>query len=421
MLLDHRYGEAEALLADLVDGPDVLALKGEIAFRHGLFEDARTLYERSLAADPDTALAHYGLGKLAIGKVRAVEAVEWFSKAIELAPSEPIFHLGASDARAIEGSLGEQTRHLEAYLALNPDYDAARVEEVAAALEIIASFGDDPMGVYEIDETTPPVSLTKGLNLIFANVMVGDRGPFEFVVDTGASQTVFTTELLGELGLDPIVDSVIHGVGGDGSVETSIYRIDELHVGDIKIENLPVGGLSDPMIGAIASGIFSTATFSDHVVSIDYPNETVTFDIPDRGGAIDHIPAWFFNNLVLVPLRVNGEHDGLFLLDTGAVITVLSHNMAETLGVTEDTPGATINVGLAGVAGLGGAVLLVPEVVFSTPMFREFYSQVVSIDMEQISDMLGTEVSGVIGYDFMEAYRVSIDFQNAEVVLAIQP
>lgn len=420
LLLEHRFEDAAAFLSNLPDEPDILALKGEIAFRGGLFREARTLYERALEADPETARAHYGLGKLALGKMQAAAAVELFRRAVQLDPSEPIYHLGASDAWAIEGDLDEQTRHLRAYLALDPTYDADRVAQVEAVLAIIASFGEDRMGVYQIDETTPPVALSKGLNLIFADVMVGEDGPFEFLVDTGASQTVFTTQLLDELDLEPIVDTLIHGIGGEGKVETSIYRINELTVGGIRIEDLPVGNLSNPMIGAIASGIFSTATFSDHVVSIDYPNAMIEFDTLDTTGAIDHVPSWFFNNLVLVPMRVNGMHDGLFLLDTGAVTTVLSHNMAETLGVTEDTPGAKINFGLAGIAGLEGSVLRVTEVVLSTPVFREFFSQVVSIDMDQISDALGTEVSGVIGYDFMEAYRVSIDFKNAEVVLAIQ-
>ena len=116
------------------------------------------------------------------------------------------------------------------------------------------------------------------------------------------------------------------------------------------------------LVGQLADGIFSTATFSDELVSIDYPRSRIEFNVSDDGVRADHIPAWFFSNLVLLPLEINDVHEGLFLLDTGAVTTVLSHNMAGKLGVHEDTPGARIGGGIAGIAGAGGTVLLVPDV-----------------------------------------------------------
>ena len=58
------------------------------------------------------------------------------------------------------------------------------------------------------------------------------------------------------------------------------------------------------------------------------------------------------------------------------------------------------------------------DVTFTTPKNREEYSYVVSIDMREISDVLGIEISGVVGYDFLENYRLTIDFQKAEVRLS---
>ena len=37
-----------------------------------------------------------------------------------------------------------------------------------------------------------------------------------------------------------------------------------------------------------------------------------------------------------MPLEVNGKHRGNFIVDTGAVTTVISHNMAANLGVKAD-------------------------------------------------------------------------------------
>ncbi len=418
LLLTDQYEEAQALLIGLPESAQGIALKGEIEFRKGNFEAARTQYRRSLELDPETSRAHYGLGKLAMAKMESKEAVRSVMKAVELDPEEAIYRLTAAAAWGIDRNLQEQTRQFEAYVALEPSYDPDRVAEVQAALDVIQNFGSEKMGTYEIPDDQEPIPILKAINLIFADFMVGEKGPFEFIVDTGASQTVFTEKLVNELGLEPIASTLIHGIGGDGKVDTNIYRIDELKFGDIEIRNLPIGSIDEPMISELAAGIFSTATFSDQVVSIDYRRDRIEFNAPEVSDNVEHIPSWFFNNLVLIPLTINGEHQGNFLVDTGAVTTVLSHNMAATLGVTEDTPGAKIDLGLAGIGGFEGVVLLVPEVVFTTEKNLEGFSQVVSIDMREISKMLGTEVAGVVGYDFLKGYRVSIDFQNAEVRLS---
>ena len=417
LLLRDEFEEAEALLRDLPDSPQLAAFEGEIAFRKGHFANARDHYSLALDREADNARAHFGLGKLALGKMRAKEAVQYLTRAVELAPDEPLYRLTAAEAWGIDKNLEEQKRQLEAYLGLEPTYNPDRVTEVDAALEVIRNFGSARMGIYDIGESQQPIQISKGINLIFANVMIGERGPFEFLVDTGASQTVFTQKLVGQLDLTPITTTLVHGIGGEGQVETSIYRIDHFTFGDIAVQNLPVGTISAPLLSEVADGIFSTATFSDHVVTIDYPQSRIEFGATEEAD-VDTIPSWFFNNLVLLPLTVNGIHEGLFLVDTGAVITVVSHSLAATLGVDEDTPGAQIDLSLAGVAGFGGTVLRVGDITFTTPKNREEYSYVVSIDMREISNMLGTEISGVVGYDFLENYRLTIDFQKAEVRLA---
>src|SRR6185503_16976050 len=160
------------------------------------------------------------------------------------------------------------------------------------------------------------------------------------------------------------------------------------------------------------------ALLSDFILTVNYPAsqlELARKRVPNAAGEV--VPAWFFSNLLLVPLEVNGRFRGNFVVDTGAVTTVLSHSMAAKLGVTENTPGAKVEVGVAGVGGVEGSVLRVPDVTFKSGQITEVFPQVVSIDLKQISKMIGTEVSGVIGYDFLEAYSIHLDYKTAEVRL----
>ena len=62
-------------------------------------------------------------------------------------------------------------------------------------------------------------------------------------------------------------------------------------------------------------------------------------------------------------------------------------------------------------------MLKVPNVTFKTAKNSEAFPQVVSIDLKQISKMIGTEVSGVIGYDFFSEYKLILDYYQAEVTL----
>ena len=420
LLLADAILEAEAILDSLPEDADVLAFKGEIEFRRARFDASRDYYSRALGLDPDTARAHFGLGKLSMGKVRLGEAIDSLSRAVQLAPDVAIYRLALADAHAYDGDVQEQVRELEAYVDLNPTYDPERLGQVEAVLEVINDFGSVQMGAYELSGETDRITISQGLNLIFAEVMVGGEGPFEFIVDTGASQTVFTERLLGELGLEPITSTLIYGIGGDGRVESGIYRIDELTIDGIEVQNLPVGNLSDPLLGELTDGIFSTATFSNEIVSIDYPNSVIelnAFNVAEESLG-ESVPGWFFSNLAFVLLRVNGDYEGLFLVDTGAVTSVLSHSTAAALGVTEDNSGGGISLGLAGIAGVSGVALPVPGVALSTEEIQASFPLMVAIDMSEISKTLGIEVAGVVGYDFLKDYRVTIDFGNAQVVFS---
>jgi hypothetical protein len=106
------------------------------------------------------------------------------------------------------------------------------------------------------------------------------------------------------------------------------------------------------------------------------------------------------------------------VIDTGAVTTVLSHSFANAMGVNENTPGAKVDLGIGGVGGFEGVVLRVPKVTLKTSAQSQTFDQVLSIDLKQVSKMLQTEVAGLAGFDFLEKYRLTLDYYKAEVRLS---
>ena len=156
--------------------PEPVALRGEIEFRRGNFEKAASLYNESLKMDDAAAGAHFGLGKLALAKLKAKEAIQSFTRAIELDPKEPLFRLYASEAWALEKNIAEQRKQLEEYVRLNPDYDPDRLSEAKAGLEMLQALGSEEIGAVEAPENPAPIRFRKSLNLIFTNVMVNGAG-----------------------------------------------------------------------------------------------------------------------------------------------------------------------------------------------------------------------------------------------------
>ena len=418
LLLKDEIQQAEAVLDKQPRTAQTVALRGEIEFRRGNFNRAAELYKEALRMDAKNARAHFGLAKLAMGKVKGKQAVEEMKRAIELDPKEPLYHLYASEASAIEKNYVEQRKQLEAYLALNPN-DPERVVEARAGLEMLKVLGTTDVAVVTAPENPAPIRVRKTLNLIFTQVSINGRGPYNFAVDTGATQTVISEKLIAEVGLQPITSTVVYGIGGAGKVDTKLYGVKEIAVGDVKIKNIPVGTFNDPLVSQLADGILGTAALSDFIITVNYPASQLELSrkrLPATAAA-EILPAWYFSNLLLVPLNVNGKQ-GNFIVDTGAVTTVLSHNMAAQLGINPNTPGAKIDLGIAGVGGFEGIVLKVPNVTFKTAKNTETFPQVVAIDLTQISKMIGTEVGGVAGYDFFSEYEVTLDYYGAEVRLS---
>ena len=89
---------------------------------------------------------------------------------------------------------------------------------------------------------------------ITAKVMVQGRGPYDFVVDTGANRTVVSTELADELRLPDAGMARVHGIVGAENTRTVV--VDALRI--------------DAM----------AARFTIHMSEGAMARETVTFKLP---------------------------------------------------------------------------------------------------------------------------------------------
>jgi predicted aspartyl protease len=416
LLLKDEIQKAEQTLQSAPRSAENVAYQGEVEFRKGNFDKAKSLYQSAIQMNEKTARAHFGMGKLALAKVKAKDAFQSFKRAIELEPNEPLYHFYASEAADLDKNTAESKKQLEEYVRLNPHDDADRLTEAKAGLALAAAFGNKEYAVVDGPKEPQPIPLRKAINLIFTDVKINGKGPYNFVVDTGASQTALSQKVARDLGLSVITSTIMHGVGGSGKVDSKIYRLDRLQIGEISVKDLPVGTFDDPLVSQLADGIIGTSMLADYVVTINYPDSRIELTHKPAATA-DAIPVWYFSNMLLLPTDINTQHGNL-IVDTGAITTVLSLEMANAMGITEKTPGAKVDTGLGGVGGAQGTVLMIPRVTLKTVRQSEALNSALAIDLKDISKMLGTEVSGVAGFDFLQSYKLTLDYYKAEIHLS---
>ncbi len=111
-------------------------------------------------------------------------------------------------------------------------------------------------------------------------VHINDKGPFDFVLDTGAGNTVITPELAAQIGLEPKpVHGIARGIGGDFQLQ--LTEVHKLAVGDAEISNTSAVVLDlskvSPKGKLIEHGIIGYDFLSRFETVIDYPKMRFAF------------------------------------------------------------------------------------------------------------------------------------------------
>jgi tetratricopeptide (TPR) repeat protein len=141
---EKRYGEALAALERVTEAhlvrPGLFLQTGDLYLRLGRWREARQVYEKALALDPDNAQAHVGLCRMALRRRQFPVAAQSALEALQRIYHDPLAHFLLG--RALAG-MQEYERAAEAFraaISFNPNFPEAHVR-LAALLE--KHLGDD--------------------------------------------------------------------------------------------------------------------------------------------------------------------------------------------------------------------------------------------------------------------------------------
>ena len=243
--------------------------------------------------------------------------------------------------------------------------------------------------------------------VLFVPVFLNGRGPYQFIVDTGATETIVTPATAGDAG---VAIQPAPGAQKKGIAKT-------LATGGVRVIDLPVYIFDPPQAlslrldeGINYGGILGYTFLCRFVTTIDYPRRIVRFRTPDATDVSTpvtngfSVPFRLVERLIHVRGSVNRTQPATFLLDTGSAETLIAPSLAAQLKLVgtamSSDPGAR-SITLEQVAVGDATVPQVSAIIHRPPGER----------------IAGATYDGIVGYPFLRNFAVTIRYDKATILL----
>jgi Flp pilus assembly protein TadD/predicted aspartyl protease len=406
--------EAQELVKIAPLDPETLALLGDSLWAAGLFDQAEEKYRDAVSLQPDLARGRHGMARSLLARSKLDEAMNEAQAALRLAPRDLEVHhtVGAIYERMhkYEEAAGAYSN----YVNLLPNKDRSEKAEWARAeIRFLRSFGQRLP--FDMDPGAADETYTIDFRLVKEKVVVRAKvngsTAQDFVVDTGAESTVLTRPTVERLGVTPITYTLSAGVGDIGLRGLQLARVDSLEIGTLKLRNIPVLVKSPPLrdipqretesLSPLSLGFSMTIDYKTHKLTFGkrLPPEPSDFELPLR-----------LYRLATVRGVVSGDHAANFVVDTGGEVISISQATANAIAKTDVR---RIPLRVWGTSGWEKDAFLLPgvDLAFDAIQYKNF--SVVVLNLDAPSVLLGFQLGGIVGTQFLKNYRVGIDLDRS--------
>jgi len=411
---DLARREAEALVAAAPRDPGALALYGDALWANGLFDQAEEQYRAALAIDGDLPRGHHGIARSLLARTKLDEAMSEAQTALRLSPRDMEVHHTVGAIYERMHKYEEAAAAYANYVNLLPNKDKSEKAEWARAeIRFLRSFGQrlpfdmDPGA----DDHIYTVDFRLEKEKIIVRAKVNGSSAQDFVVDTGAESTVLTRPTVQRLGITPITYTLSAGVGDIGLRGLQLARIDSLEIGSLKLRNVPCLVKSPPLrdipsretesLSPLALGFSMTIDYKTHklVFGKHLPAEPADLELPLR-----------LYRLATVRGVLTGGRAASFVVDTGGEVISISRAMADAIGKPD---ARRIPLKVWGTSGWEKDAFLLPgvDLAFDAIRYRNF--PVVVLNLDAPSVLLGFQLGGIVGAQFLKNYHVGIDLDRS--------
>jgi hypothetical protein len=241
-------------------------------------------------------------------------------------------------------------------------------------------------------------------------VTLNGKGPYPFLLDTGAHVSVVSQDLADELKLESTGNAQLNPPAGGPAMGGKLFQIKELQLSDVRITGLTCLSmdLSRMFSGSDAPrGVLSAASFPGQLLTFDYPHSQIRIragelPAPDGATVFEYEPA---GRLPAIPVNVAGVSLRLDL-DSGSPggITLPGEYMDKLpLGARP------VEVGKA-------RIMNTEFTVFAASLKGSFvvgkYAQ-----QDPRVEFLASFPNGNLGAQFLASFAVTLDSKNHRIML----
>ena len=424
----------QALAARLADPSNGAAqsLLGDIAYRKADFDAAESFYRAAVSVDPACARAIWGLGRIEELNFRRGAARDYFATAFRLDPRDPQI---IRSYGSVIPNRDSQTILLKNYIAVGSDAPDD-LESALGRIHLHQQLRSREIGIlagpyrrYALPMTPHyPVSAHPAGMLL--KVSINGGSPLRLIFDTGAGGILIRSKAAEKLGLEFLSASLVRGLGAREPTRARVALAQSLKIDDLSMRNCLIE-VSDSAPVGDADGIIGAILFQRFLIRFNagekllellpFPSEEVdsfTQEWPwigrDRvvtAGMERFEPLRRLGHLLLVRAGVNGKRFGHFILDTGASFSSLSYDIAGRQAASHrDLP----------IYGLNGRVDAnrISPVQFHFAREPIVDSDVIALDLREVSRREGVEISGLIGYPALSRGVLTINYRDGLIDIA---
>lgn len=400
------------------------AVLGATLLNAGNFRDAKLAFYNSIKLDNRESLAWLGLGMLDFYENRITQGLDNIREAVFIEPREPDYLHSLAQVAARAEKYKEAAEAYRRFLQVAPHTDAERRARIKGLIGFLEYLGNR-QSLYTLsgaDRTVVPVRLVNDRPVI--QIKLEKNGaPLNFVLDTGSGISVISDETAKKMRIKPITrGGLARGIGGNGKFEIVYGFLPAIHIGDVRIKNVPIYIRKFHTQNESIDGYIGLSLISKFLTTLDYGASTFTL-LNQKSVERQTVEP---KNLSL-PLRLTSsgflsgevELEGVtlplnFIVDTGASVSVISDRLANSKEISPFVKAEKMRVvGAAGVTENVSSFLL-PRVSFGSHSRQSVTA--IALDLNLINETSGFEQAGILGGNFLKNYRLTFDFQNSKVV-----
>lgn len=400
------------------------SLVGMALLNAGNFAGAKPILYNSINQDDKNGLVWAGLGMLDFYENRIDDSINKLEQASFLDPGEADFVFALAQVYARAERYKEAADAYNRFLSVSPKSDTERRERIKGLISFLRYLGNK-QELYRVGsnvrQTVLPFHLLRDRPIIEVGIN-GKKEKLRFVLDTGSGISVISEETAARLKIQAVSrGGQARAVGGDGRFDIVYGFVRSIEVGDVKIKNVPVYIRKFHDDAERVDGYIGLSLISKFLTTVDYGSKTFTLTRKDSADLLKSE-----KNVASFPLRLTssgflsgevtlgGMNTAVnFIVDTGASISVISNELANTAEMSRFSTDEKMRViGAAGVTE-GVRSYMIPKVTFGTHTREQV--KAVSLDLGIINEAAGFEQAGILGGNFLKNYRMTFDFQNSTV------